>query len=60
MRRTITIGIVVAALSAVAAAHGTAYLDSAVAVLPFVNTSSGDELDYLETAVAKMVTTDLK
>jgi|GEM_PF-808217 len=60
MRRTITIGIVVAALSAVAAAHATAYLDSAVAVLPFVNTSSGDELNYLETAVAKMVTTDLK
>jgi Ca-activated chloride channel family protein len=60
MRTTITIGIIVAALSTAAVAHGAVYAESAVAVLPFVNTSGTDELDYLETAVAKMVTTDLK
>lgn len=60
MRKMTAIGTIAAAFLTVVAAHGTAYVESTVAVLPFVNTSSGGELDYLETAVAKMVTTDLK
>ncbi|HUV85541.1 MAG TPA: VWA domain-containing protein [bacterium] len=36
------------------------YKDAAIAVLPFVNTSSSTKLDYLELALAKMLVTDLK
>ncbi|MGD8719410.1 MAG: VWA domain-containing protein [Candidatus Zixiibacteriota bacterium] len=36
------------------------YKDAAIAVLPFVNESNSTRLDYLETALAKMLITDLK
>jgi Ca-activated chloride channel family protein len=39
---------------------GGEYNDAAIAVLPFVNTSSSAKLDYLEAALAKMLVTDLK
>jgi len=43
-----------------AAAADAPYKDAAIAVLPFVNTSSSARLDYLEAALAKMLVTDLK
>ena len=42
------------------AATPGAYKDAAIAVLPFVNTSQVDRLNYLEGALAKMLVTDLK
>lgn len=39
---------------------GGTYAEATVAVLPFVNTSAVDRLDYLEKTFAKMLTTDLK
>lgn len=36
------------------------YKGASIAVVPFLNTSAGNHLDYLEDAVPKMIVTDLK
>lgn len=41
-------------------APGKLYANATVAVLPFINNSSSNRLDYLQDAVAKMLVTDLK
>ncbi len=46
--------------AAVIPASAGEYKGSSIAVVPFVNTSAGNHLDYLEDAVPKIIVTDLK
>lgn len=59
MKNVLIIGLLTA-LAVCTAAGAVDYRGKTIAVVPFVNTSSGGHLDYLEDAVPKMVVTDLK
>jgi len=60
MRSVVLIFTVLALVAAVIPACAEDYKGSSIAVVPFVNTSAGNHLDYLEDAVPKMIVTDLK